>query len=546
MGTNKRKAGIHTDDCLLIPPRCKEIESFSLSFYICILEDLCYNERNSRSGFRNAPDLLLYSDFNWRLFMESTDFSSRTFPIPVLLHRFLLGCLMVLLFSGTVRANDDQTAEVSVQQTPLQQYGMLRVTGSSLTDQYGQPVQLRGVSTMNIVRYPEYITEETFTTLRDIWNINVIRLVMYTADDGGYCVTDDAGRESLKELLTAGVQYAYDLGLYVIIDWNICSDSDPNLNKDSAAAFFSDISYRLQGYDNVIYEICDSPGSDVSWNDISSYAADNIDMIRINVPSAVSLVGTPSGSQDLDAAVMSPIERDNILYSLHFYTPSDHDDLFLRTTTALQSGLPVFVSEFGAGFSGDSGEFEPEEAEEWLELLDYYQVSYVIWNLSHGENSCSLLTSDCTLTDSWDNADLTSAAGWYIRRMNETEQTYAVSYSVATNEAVEETAWTLSNGCTVEVAVNSSWSDGAHNFCEYNITIGNSTQNAVNGWRIRMTWSDPVSLMDSWSCDIGGYDNSRLIIPLDYNKVIGAGSSIDFGLIVYSTSIPYLTNISEE
>ena len=62
------------------------------------------------------------------------------------------------------------------------------------------------------------------------WKANVIRLAMYTAESGGYC--SDGDREFLKQLIRDGVAYAKSQDMYVIIDWHILSDSDPNMHKD--------------------------------------------------------------------------------------------------------------------------------------------------------------------------------------------------------------------------------------------------------------------------------------------------------------------------
>ena len=81
----------------------------------------------------------------------------------------------------------------------------------------------------------QYVNSDAFRTLRDDWNTNCIRLAMYTAENGGYCSGGD--KEQLKQLVKDGVSYATDLGMYVIVDWHILSDGDPNQNKDEAIAF---------------------------------------------------------------------------------------------------------------------------------------------------------------------------------------------------------------------------------------------------------------------------------------------------------------------
>ena len=104
---------------------------------------------------------------------------------------------------------------------------------------------------------PQYINYDSFRTLRDDWNTNCIRLAMYTAEYGGYCAGGD--KEQLKQLVRDGVSYATELGMYVIVDWHILSDCDPNQNKDEAIAFFREMSEAFADNDNVLYEICNEP-----------------------------------------------------------------------------------------------------------------------------------------------------------------------------------------------------------------------------------------------------------------------------------------------
>lgn len=119
--------------------------------------------------------------------------------------------------------------------TPYGQHGALHVENGKLTGADGNTVQLYGMSTHGIAWFPQYINYDSFRTLRDDWNTNCIRLAMYTAEYGGYCAGGD--KEQLKQLVRDGVSYATELGMYVIVDWHILSDCDPNQNKDEAIAF---------------------------------------------------------------------------------------------------------------------------------------------------------------------------------------------------------------------------------------------------------------------------------------------------------------------
>lgn len=126
----------------------------------------------------------------------------------------------------------------------------LHVEGIHLVDNQGTNVQLRGISTHGIAWYPQYLNRACLIQLRDEFHINVIRLAMYTAEDNGYCT--GGNQEDQKDLIRRGVALATSLNLYVIIDWHILSDKNPNQNLEASIDFFSTMAKEMADQDNVI------------------------------------------------------------------------------------------------------------------------------------------------------------------------------------------------------------------------------------------------------------------------------------------------------
>ena len=114
------------------------------------------------------------------------------------------------------------------QGTPFANHGKLHVTGTSLCDSKNQPYQLYGMSTHGLSWFPEYVSKESFTSLRDDWNTNCVRLVLYPGDYMGYC--NGGNKEELKRVVYKGIEEATALGMYVIVDWHIHNDN-PNKYK---------------------------------------------------------------------------------------------------------------------------------------------------------------------------------------------------------------------------------------------------------------------------------------------------------------------------
>lgn len=289
--------------------------------------------------------------------------------------------------------------------------GRLAVRGTQLVDQQGEAVQLRGISTHGLAWFPQYVNEELFGELREDWGVNVVRLAMYTAESGGYCT--DGDKDGLKDLIRRGVEYATNQDMYVIVDWHILSDNNPNQYRAEALGFFDEMSKEFADHNNVLYEICNEPNGGTSWGEIKSYANEIIPAIRANDPDAVILVGTPNWSQYVNEAAADPVTGfENIMYTLHFYAATHTDSLRNTMAEAIDAGLPVFVSEYGICDASGNGGIDEAQANAWVETLDRYQVSYVAWNLSNKEETSALIRSTVDKTSGFSEEDFSDSGRW--------------------------------------------------------------------------------------------------------------------------------------
>ena len=289
-------------------------------------------------------------------------------------------------------------------------YGPLTLNGVNLCNANGTPVQLRGVSTHGLAWYPQFVNSETFRYLRDDWGVNLIRLAMYTAEYGGYCSGGD--RAYLEDLIDKGVQACSALGMYCIIDWHILADNDPNINKESALDFFSRMSAKYSGYNNVIYEICNEPHG-VTWSDIKSYADEVIPVIRANAPDAIIIVGTNTWSQDVMDPASNPVaDPYNVMYAVHFYAATHGGWLRDRVVNARNSGVPIFVSEFSTCDASGNGAIDYNEAAGWRDLIMNSNLSYAGWNLANKDESSSIVKGSCSKLLDWSEDEISDTGKW--------------------------------------------------------------------------------------------------------------------------------------
>ncbi len=441
--------------------------------------------------------------------------------------------------------------------------GALQVNGTQLTDENGVAVQLKGISTHGLAWFPAYVNEDCFRQFREEWNVNVMRLAMYTAENGGYCSGGD--QNQLKELIHNGVSYATSLDMYVIIDWHILSDNNPNTNKESAKEFFAEMAEKYAGYNNVLYEICNEPNGGTSWSDIKSYAEEVIGVIRSYDEDGIIIVGTPNWSQYVDQAAADPITGyDNIMYALHFYAATHKESLRNTMTAAIDAGLPIFVTEYGICDASGNGAIDENQANQWVSTMNSYGVSYVAWNLSNKGETSAMINSSCNKTSGFTESDLSASGKWLYQMLTgENAQLSSIGQNSsgssggssnagqgnnnssgqqnnggqggsAGSSPAQSATVTLTNGdITFTAEVKNSWESEGKAFYQYELTLQNTSSTDCDKWEIDVPFSEAVTLVDGWNGDYTASDKVLHIICKDYNGSIAAGSSVkDIGFIV--------------
>lgn len=420
--------------------------------------------------------------------------------------------------------------------------GTLAVNGTQLVDEDGYPIQLRGISTHGLSWFPEYVNKESFLQLHTEWNASVVRLAMYVAEEGGYCTGGD--KEALKQLVKDGVAYAEAADMYVIVDWHVLREGNPNLYKEEAKAFFAEISKEFADKKHVLYEICNEPNGGVSWEEVKAYAEEVIPVIRENDKDAIIIVGTPTWSQDVDMAAASPITGyDNIMYSLHFYAATHTEQLRQKMTAAIEAGLPIFVTEFGTCDASGNGGIDYGQSEEWIARMNEYGVSYVAWNLSNKAETSAILKPECEKTAGFTGEDLTDNGKWIYEKLTGEHanagkllpKEESIPQAVEKEEKLEnsDTAVGKDGAVSYTATVANTWQTDGKTFYQYNLTLQNSSTTEVDGWEITLEFSEAITLSDGWNGTYSVTGSEMSITAMDYNKKIPAeGEVTDIGFII--------------
>lgn len=285
----------------------------------------------------------------------------------------------------------------------------LKVQGTNIVNNKGKKVTLKGVSTHGIAWFPQYVNKNCFKSFKKM-GANTIRLAFYSDPSSGYNIAN-------YDIVEKGIEAATSLGMYVIVDWHILSDGNPNTYSANAVKFFEHFASKYKKNTNILYEICNEPNGNVSWdNEIKPYAQKMITVIRKYDKDAIIIVGTPTWSQDVDIVSKNPLRGyDNILYAFHFYAATHKQWLRDKLDSAVQSGIPVIVSEFSICDASGNGSIDKAEGKRWMKYLKKHKIGRIAWSACNKNESASLIKSSCNLTGGFKKSDLSVTGKWIVK-----------------------------------------------------------------------------------------------------------------------------------
>jgi endoglucanase len=312
--------------------------------------------------------------------------------------------------------DEDVGADDGLAPTPVELNGHLKVEGTHLENEDGDPVQLKGVSSMWLNWESQAYAEDptALRWMRNNWKLSVIRAAMGVEPEGAYLSNPDV---ALKQLY-AVVDHAIDAGVYVLVDFHAHEAYD---HQADAVAFFSKVATKYAGVPNLIYEPFNEPRG-INWPDLKKYHESVVAAIREQDEQALIVLGTPNYSQDVDTAATDPVEGTNLLYTLHYYACTHKGSLRSKGEVALSLGVALFVTEWGAtkADGGIDGTVCLDEAQRWDDWLNAHQISWTAWKLDGCEpDSSCLLMPGAPVDGGWTNDYLHGHAKFVRGRMQQ-------------------------------------------------------------------------------------------------------------------------------
>lgn len=302
----------------------------------------------------------------------------------------VMGAAMAASIAGCGGKKAADVATVEGENDTLTTVSQLHVDGLFLRNAAGDTVVLTGPSLGWHSNWGRFYNDSTVMAFKQKWGANITRAAIGAHTSGDVVNCYDADSADAMTKLYAVIDAAIDNDMYVICDWH----SHENRLED-AKKFFTAVTDKYGDTPNILYEIWNEP-TEVQWQEIKDYANELIPVIREKAPNSVVIVGTPKWDQDVDIASESPLEFDNLLYSLHFYAASHGDEYRDKAMKAISNGLPLIISECGSMENTGDGPIGYESWEKWVKLADDNKLSMLMWDIADKNETCSMVTPDAS------------------------------------------------------------------------------------------------------------------------------------------------------
>lgn len=282
---------------------------------------------------------------------------------------------------------------------PAQQNALplLKVQGNKIVNDKNETLVFHGVNLSD----PDKLdkagkwTKDYFQQAKN-WGSQIIRIPIHPA------AWRTRGAASYLNLLDDGVQWASELGMYVILDWHtignlrteLYQNEMYNTTRKETFEFWKIMASHFRGNNAVaFYEIFNEPATagntlgTCSWSEWKTICTDIIRIILANNPKAIPLVAGFDWAYDLTPLMLDPLDIPGIAYVSHPYPEKrgqPWEPQWERDFGFAASKYPVFATEIGFALPTEKGVHVPVHGDEdyGRRITDYFQergISWVVW-----------------------------------------------------------------------------------------------------------------------------------------------------------------------
>jgi endoglucanase len=274
---------------------------------------------------------------------------------------------------------------------------LIKVEGKNFVNPSGEVVRFQGVSFAD----PDKIVSDGHWNRRFFeearnWGSNLIRFAVHPRS------WQKHGASAYFEILDKGVEWATDLGMYVIIDWH----SIGNLNEEKFTGkgyittmaetidFWQQIAKRYKGNNTVaFYELFNEPTDsngklgNLTWATWKPTMEMLIDKVNDIDSGKIFLVAGMDWGYLLNEVPDNPVQRPNVAYVSHPYPQKRNqpwEPQWEKDWGKVADIYPIIATEFGFVGEGERGAHIPCIGDETYgeAIIRYFNkkgISYTVW-----------------------------------------------------------------------------------------------------------------------------------------------------------------------
>ena len=273
----------------------------------------------------------------------------------------------------------------------------ISIEGNRFVNEAGETVIFKGVN----IRDPHNLEKDGRWTLAHFqearnWGANVIRLPIHPES------WRERGEEAYLQLVDQAVDWANELGLYLILDWH----SIGNLKEEKyqhkmyvtdmaeTEAFWNSVSARYAKEPAIVmYELFNEPTvsgdrfGECSWEEWKAINESLIKTVRAKHPRSIIGVAGFNWAYDLTPIKDAPIDAEGIAYISHPYPmkrEAPWEDQWEADWGYVAKTYPVILTEIGFALPEEKGGHIPVFGDEvYGAALDAFTsergISWVVW-----------------------------------------------------------------------------------------------------------------------------------------------------------------------
>lgn len=274
---------------------------------------------------------------------------------------------------------------------------LVQVAGNKFVTTKGDILLFRGLDASDPFKLKKdgHWNKAYFQEIKN-WGANIVRLPVHPIHWRA------VGKTEYVKLLNQGVQWAKEVGLYVIIDWhsigNLRSElfQDPMYETTRKETFEFWQLMALQYKDNTtvaFFELFNEPTTyrgqlgTCTWAQWKELMEELIVIIRARNAKAIPLVAGFNWAYDLTEVATNPIQADSIAYVSHPYPMKREkpwEEQWTKDWGYVAKKYPVFLTEIGFCGADERGAHVPVISDESYgdaitSYCNQHAISYSVW-----------------------------------------------------------------------------------------------------------------------------------------------------------------------